>query len=197
MSEAVSLEGFRPLLSEAVKNDKAVKTLSQTAVLFSNLLVELSIHMEEPSFTQVKEKVLDFMALADEVFRAITPEEALAEPSPEEVTKAQQGTVPSVTSDKCVDPSVVAVLDSLDPSTKSAATSALGINTSDVSQVAQADVSEQTRVRFRYMKSDAIIKAIQEGKTFDTLATELEDLAGLPLSSYEKAIAYVEYWRQA
>lgn len=198
MNEAISLEGFNPLLSEAVKNDKAVKNLSQTVVLFANLLVELSTHMDEEAFAPVKEKVLDFIALADEVFKAITPVEVVEEAVPEVVSQGvtlDQKWSPVLGAAKEVDPSVQAIFDSLEPSVRSTASSTIGVKTNP--KVVQEIVREQTRKVFRSTVEKGIVSSIRNGASIDTLTAELEAAAGVPLTAYEKAIGYAEHWRHA
>lgn len=191
MNEAISLEGFNPLLSEAVKNDKAVKNLSQTAVLLTNLIIELSTHMEEYAFAPVKEKVLDFLAFTDEVFKAITPMEVQVEVPETEVQ--EEAPAPIASEAKEIDPAVQAIFDSMDPSTRTTASNAMGVKTNP--KVAQEIVREQTRRTFRGTVDKGIVSSIRNGASIDTLTTELEAVIGSPLTAYEKAIGYAEHWR--
>lgn len=200
MNEAISLEGFNPLLSEVVKNDKAVKNLSQTAVLLANLLVELSTHMEEDAFAPVKEKVLDFLAFTDEVFKAITPVEVTAEVP--EVTPADLPTEERYISPLGgvgkgeVDPSVQAIFDSLDPATRNTASSTIGVKPkASTTLTVQEDVHESARTIFRNTVDKGIISSIRNGAPFDSLAVDLDTVAGKVLSDYERAIGYAEHWR--
>jgi hypothetical protein len=195
VNEVISLEGFNPLLSEAVKNDKAVKNLSQTAVLFANLLVELSTHMEEEAFAPVKEKVLDFLSFADEVFKAITPTVVEEAPIPNESAVEVPKWSPVLGATKEIDPSVQGIFDSLDPKVSSIASSAVGVKHKPQPTVVQDEVREIIRTRFKNAVDKGIINSIRNGATIDQLTNELDLQGCLQLSDYERAIGYVEHWR--
>ena len=205
-ANSISLEGFAPLLSDEVRNDKVAKSFITASVNLANITAELSQHLEAPEFEALKAKVVDFFTLVDEVLKAVTPEEkvdsVVIQPPAQQIEEVDHPftaedlfPVADDTPVAKVDPSVAAIFNSMPAALKQAAVTTLNI---DLQNARLESVREERRIKFKTSTAtypQGLIDLVKKGVKASEFLQSLNAAFGEEYTEYEAAIAYAEIFR--
>lgn len=173
------------LLSAEVRNQDSVRILTESSVFLANLAAELSKHLSEKEFAEVRERIVDTVNFFGNVLPAVTPikEEVKEEPIEEPII--DKGPTPAV---KALNPAVARALGNLDTKTRKA----VGRLVPQQDQVPPETVFESSFLRAA--AADPLLVPVNVKLDIKEHKEEVEKFTMEDPSNYERALVLVELW---